>query len=409
MKLSIIVTLVAVCLLISIAEPVFAKMGGEDMAGQQMGGRGNAFDMMNQGMGIRGNQGMHGLGFMHSAGNAFGEYVTFTIDDQTGDVLNYGVAGIPLFDIGITGFDYKSTTEAGSVTKVSDTDGSTVIQLHDNPAGVINILTKKETQITFTLADGVVSSKGDDFVRIESGSLVGYITGTGGTRITTMSGSETKVVVNASSNSGVVFRASPVNMPMLGNMGQRFCQEIARNRMGMEIAFGRNRTYNAINYSADMRVRVQEMEQNRIRMVINSDDPRGRLIAMNLDNSSLMIGARDRLRIHYDGMPLDCVNDPDMVFNGTDRPLCWISQVQDGGRAQLMLHVPDFSEHTIEIIVEPEEDMVDEMENGAKDAENMTEVPETTETADAQGVPGFGIVASLIGLLGWGYLGRKRE
>ena len=150
------------------------------------------------------------------------------------------------------------------------------------------------------------------------------------------------------------------------------------------------------------------MEENRIRMMVNSTDPAGRLIAMNLDNSSLMIGARDRLRIHYDGVPLDCVNDPNMVFNGSDRPICWISQVQDGRRAQLMLHIPDFSEHTIEIIVEPEEDM-DEVMQEPDDAENMTATPETTTLGAAQKVPGFGLVVSLVGLLGWSYLKRKRE
>ena len=410
MKRYIVVTLVAACLLISIAEPVFAYGGGGGMAGQQMGGRVNASDMMNQGMGMRGEQGMHGLGFMHSAGNAFGEYVTFSIDSETGDVLDYGVAGIPLFDISIAGFDYESTSEVGSVTRISNTDGSTLIQLHDNPAGVVNIPTAEDISITFTLADGVVASKEDGLVRIESGDLIGYITGTG---MTTTSVSGTQVEIDASEDSVVVFRASPVNMPMFNHMGQRFSQEIARNRMGMEIAFGRNRSYNAVNYSADMRVRVQAMEENRIRMVVDSTDPAGRLIAMNLDNSSLMIGAHDRLRIHYDGMPLDCVNDPNMVFNGSDRPICWISQVQDGGRVQLMLHVPDFSEHTIDIIVEPEEDEVmGEVMDEADDAENMTAIPETTETAetvDTQYTPGFGLMASLIGLLGWAYLGRKRE
>ncbi|MCK5660842.1 MAG: hypothetical protein KAH86_05730, partial [Methanosarcinales archaeon] len=219
MKRYIVVTLVAACLLIVVAEPVFAYMGsgGGGMIGQQMGGRGNAFDMMNQGMGMRGEQGIHGLGFMHSAGNAFGEYVTFSIDSETGNVLDYGVAGIPLFDISIGGFDYESTSEVGSVTRISNTDGSTLIQLHDNPAGVVNIPTAEDISITFTLADGVVASKEDGFIKIESGGLVGYITGT---RITAISESDTQVLVGAADDSVVVFRTSPVNMPMLDHMGQ---------------------------------------------------------------------------------------------------------------------------------------------------------------------------------------------
>ena len=216
MKRYILVTFIAACLLISIAEPVLAQMGGGPMGGQQMGERGRAFDMMNQGMGLRGGQGMHGLGFMHSGGNAFGEYVTFTVDSQTGDVLDFGLAGIPLFDIGIADFGYDSTTEAGSITRISNTDASTLVQLHDNPAGVINIITNKDISVTFTLADGVTATKEDNLVKIESGSLVGYITGTG---ITTTSVSGTAVVVEASADSAVVFRTSAVNMPMFDNIG----------------------------------------------------------------------------------------------------------------------------------------------------------------------------------------------
>ena len=392
MKRYILVTLIAVCLLISITEPVFAFMGDGLMGGQQMGERGRAFDMMNQGMGLRGGQGMHGLGFMHSGGNAFGEYVTFTVDSQTGDVLDYGIAGIPLFDIAVSDFGYDSTTEVGSITRISNTDVSILVQLHDNPAGVINIVTNKDMSVTFTLADGVTATKEDNLVKIESGGLVGYITGTG---ILTTSVSGTAVVVEASADSTVVFRASPVNMPMFDNIGQRFSQEIAGNRLGMEIAFGRNRTFNAINYSADMRVRVHSMDQDRIRILVNSTDPTGRLISMNLDNSSLVIGARERLRIHYDGTPLQCVNDPEMVFNGTDTPVCWISPLQDGVRAQVMIHVPHFSEHTIDIVVEPEED-----EEPVAD-----ETPEPEETPES--TPGFGLAASMTGVLIWAYNKRR--
>ncbi|MCX9089077.1 MAG: hypothetical protein OIN90_16120, partial [Candidatus Methanoperedens sp.] len=79
-----------VSLLLSLYEPVLAQMGRGPMDGQQMG-RGKAFDMMEQGRGMRAEQGIYGMGFMHSVGNAYGDYVTFTIDNQTGNVLNYGV------------------------------------------------------------------------------------------------------------------------------------------------------------------------------------------------------------------------------------------------------------------------------------------------------------------------------
>jgi hypothetical protein len=165
--------------------------------------------------------------------------------------------------------------------------------------------------------------------------------------------SSTEVKIDASPSSAVVFRAVPVNMPGFDQMHRRFSQEIARNRIGMEIALGRNGTYKAVNYSAAMRLRVQEMAQNRIRLLVNSTDPAGNIIAINLDNSSLAM-ARDRLRIDLDGTHLQCVNDPNIVFNATDRPLCWVSPIQNMTRTQLMIHIPRYSEHIIDIVVEPE-------------------------------------------------------
>lgn len=391
---------VSAFLVFSIADQVLAgmgggSMGGGSMGGQQMGpGHGKVSEMMEHGKSIRAGQGMHGLGFLYSAGNAYGQYVTFTIDNQTGNILNYGIEGNPLFNISIANFNNISTTTQGSITQLSNTDGSILIQLHDNPATVINLLTKKSTSVTFNLAEGANATKEDNFVRVESGSIVGYILGMG---TFTSSVSITQVKVDVSPNSAVVFRAAPVNMPMFGQMHKRLSQEIARNRVGMDVAIGRNGTYDFINYSAGMHMRVQTMDRDRIRLVVNATNLTGRIIAINLDNSSLVIGPRDRLRIRYDGQLIQCMDDPNVVFNGTDSPLCWLSPIQDRARIQLMIYAPKFSEHAIDILVEPE----------------VTGTPTvnatTVKPAGTPGAPGFGVMISLAGLLIWAFLAARRK
>jgi hypothetical protein len=365
-----------------------------------MGGWGRAPDMMEYGRSMRAGQGMYGMGFMYSGGNAYGSYVTFAIDNQTGNVINYGVMGTTLFNISITNFDYKSTSSQGSITWVSNTDGSTIIQLHDNPAAVINIPTNRGISVTFTLAENVTAAKENNFVRIESGGVVGYIVGTG-TVTSSISGMQVKL--DASPNSAIVFRAAPINMPMFDNIYRGFSQEIARNRMGMEIALGRNGTYDSINYSTMMQMRVQAMDRNRISLLVNATEPSGRIIAINLDNTSLIVGAHEMLRIHYDGQPMDCVTNPNIVFNGTDRPLCWISPIQEGVRAQLMIYVPHFSEHTIDITVEPEVIGTPAATQTASSA-ITTVIPAATPKA-----PGFGLIVSLIGLLTWAFFRRRNK
>ncbi len=93
-----------------------------------------------------------------------------------------------------------------------------------------------------------------------------------------------------------------------------------------------------------------------------------------------------------------------MVFNGTDRPLYWISPIQDRTRAQLLIHVPDFSQHIIDIVVESEE--VEEPE----ETESVTITPTTTPTAtQTSESPGFGLIISLIGLITMAYLRYRRN
>lgn len=400
MKRQIVLYMVFAFIMFSAIEPVLAQMYGKELQQQQMGGRGKAFEMMEYGKTIRSQQGMHGMGFMRSAGKAYGEYVTFAIDSETGAVLNYGVIGNPLFNISITDFNYSSTVSNGSVTWVSNTDGSTIVQLHDNPASVINIFTNKNVTVNFTLADGVNATREDNLIKIESGSVVGYIAGTG-IAFSSVSGNQVKA--EASSKSTVVFRSSPVNIPIYNNMHQRFSQEIARNRIGMEVAIGRNRSFNVINYSAGLQLRIQEMEKNRIRLQINATEPAGKIIAINLDNTSLVLRERDTLRIHYDGQPMQCVDDPNIFFNATDRPLCWVSPIQDRLRAQLMIYVPRFSEHTIDIVVESEAT--------ATPTETAPEVPIniTVKPTGTPKIPGFGVMFSLVGLLIWVILARRRD
>lgn len=414
MKRYLILTLTAIVLLSIAVEPVLAQMGigGSDMVGKDgtgtgtenkslgiggsnMMGEGRATQMMEQGRGMRAGQGMYGMGFMHSAGDAYGEYVTFTIDSQTGAILNYGIAGTTLFNMSIENFGPISNRSRGSVTWVSNNDSSILIQLHDNPAAVINILAKKSISITFDLAAGVNATKEDNLVRIESGSVTGYIAG--GNITSSVSG--TQVKVDAPSNSAVVFRAAPVNMPMFDHLYGRFSQEIARNRMGMEIAIGRNSSYDAINYSENMQLMVRAMERDRISLQVNATEPSGRIIAINLDNTSLVIGTREKLGIRYDNQTLQCSDNPDDVFNGTNQPLCWISTIQEGVRAQLMVYIPKFSEHTIDIVVEP----------AAETPAASPTANATITTAATTKAPGFELLLSLAALLTWVLIVRRRK
>ncbi len=321
---------------------------------ENMSDREKASKMMEEGKSMRMEHDMEGMGFLSSGDNSYGEYVTFTIDAPNGSILNYAINGTPLFNISCD-FNFESVNSEGSQTKVEDATGDAIIQLHDNPTAIINIMTKFSGKtspirhVTFMLTTGATATKENNLIRINSGNVVGYIGGDNATSIS-VSGDEVRLELTA--NSHAFFRATPVNMPMADYVQKRISQEIEDNGLGLELALGRNKTFSAINYSEGINASVREMASDRIRLSINATETAGRIITVNLDDSSLVIGPGERLGIHYDNESLDCGDNPDMIFNGTDRPLCWISPVQDS-KTQILIYVPHYTEHTVDILVEP--------------------------------------------------------
>ncbi|MFO7966625.1 MAG: hypothetical protein R6U44_03395 [Archaeoglobaceae archaeon] len=387
-----ILLILASILLLLASDAVAAQMGRGSGGmgpgpGAGMGQMGH--NMWEQGKSIRADNNMRGMGFMHSAGNAYGIYVTFNITDE-GDVLYYTVASDSLFNITFDPFDFQSQTVRGRSSVTTLVGDNALVQLHDNPAGVINILPEEDITITFELADYVSVSQEDEYIQLESENVTGYVIGVGDIEFSL---TDDELNIQAGPDSTVIFRAPPVNVPATyGFMHQGFAQGIAQNRIGMEVAFGDNETYDVVNYSRNMHLEVQEIMEERIRMQVDSTDPEGRVMSINLDNTSLELRERQRLRIHFDEQPLNCIEDPEAVLNstGTGQPLCWVSPVQNRS-ATCLMYIPNFSVHTIELTTE------EEMETPA---ETATTIPTAAEapTTEAPGIPGFEIAGGIAAL-----------
>ena len=375
------------------------RMGGpmNDGMGRRFDENFSAGDMMGTGQTLRQDAGMHGMGFMHSGACLYGQYITFDVDNQTGSITNYGIAGVDIFDsIVVDGFDYDKTRVSGTMTTIADTDGTTFIRIHDNPAAVINVISSGDYTVNFDLAEGNSVSEEENIItikasNIEASDIVVYIISASGDTID-ISGDNGLISITSPADCSVVVRAVPVNMHGLDNVHGMFVREMAGNRVGADVNLGKGGSISVVNYAREMHVELQSMTQDMIRLQVNCTDPAGRIMAFNLDNTSLMLQEMDRIGIHYDGTPMACVNDPGLVFNATTAT-CWISQ-QTREQAQVMMYIPEFSEHTIDIVVEPDE---------ATEVPTTSETPETTDTK----VPGFAALSAVLSLVLTGYMSKK--
>ena len=347
-----ILKLIAIVLVLTMLTlPVLGEMGngmmGKDKISDDMM-RGKAKEMRENGSDLREKEGMMGMGFMHREGNNFGRYVTFSVNNTTGDVMNYGILGLTVFDsIKVSSFDLKDIKSMGAVTRITNKDGSIVIQLHDNPAAVINIMSKAKAEVVFDLSEGINATKEENIVKIESGNFTAYIASGNATSVN-IAGDK----ITIDTDKGLtIFRATPVNMP-LEEMDRGFMGEIMKNRAGAEVSVGDFDKSSIVNYSEDTDVLIRSMEKNRMRMMINSSDHSGKFFMMNIDNSSLVWNERQKLRLYLDNKPMRQVMSEQELY-GTNESSFWLTMMGKN-RMQAMMYISNFSERQVDLVIEDE-------------------------------------------------------
>jgi len=176
----------------------------------------------------------------------------------------------------------------------------------------------------------------------------------------------------------------------------KFMGEMVRNRAGAEVSIGTSDKYSIVNYSENMNIMMGSMDRNRIRMKINSTDPSGKFIMMNLDNSSMMWQQGQKIRLYIDNMPMKQVMTSDELYSAKESSF-WLS-MPGGNRMQAMMYISNFSERTVDVVVEDE----------STPAPTYTKTPEKTPVSTSTpAAPGFGIGLGLIGASIAYRLGRK--
>jgi len=351
-----------------------------------------AKEMYDNGSRMRDEEDMMGMEFMHKGDDSYGGYVTFSVNNSTGDVLNFGILGIAIFDsLKIPGFDFKGTRTEGAETKIVNKDGSIVVQLHDNPAAVINIKTDTKATLIFNLASGVSAAKQDNIIKIMAGNLTAYIASEKATAIN-IAGNQ----VTINTDKGLtIFRASPINMPH-DDMEEQFMGEMMTNRRGAEVSVGESDKYSIVNYSENMTVIMESIEPNHMRMMIDSSDHTGKFVLMNIDNSSLMWNDRERVRLYLDNKPMKEVMTEQELYRASESSF-WLNMIGTN-RMQAMMYIANFSTRQVDVVVEGD----------VTPTPMETTVAETT-APPTPSTPGFEIALGGLCTVAAAYIMRRRR
>ncbi len=407
--------IVLVLVIIMISLPVLGEMNSGDPGGNRMDSSGNSVDsgkndaksmdssrsdsslnemareMYDNGSRMREDNGMMGMGFMQREDNNYGNYVTFSVDNTTGDVLNFGISGTSLFDsIRIQGFDFKDTITSGAETKIVSKDGSIVIHMHDNPAAVIKINADRNANLIFNLASGVSATKQDNMVKLTARNDTAYIVSEKATSII-LAGSQ----VSIDTNGDTIFRASPVNMPH-DNMEDRFMGEMMNNRAGAEVSVGKSDKYSIVNYSGNVNVTMESIQTDHMRMKVESSNHSGKFILMNIDNSSLMWNEGQNITLYLDNKPIKEVQTESELYSASESSY-WLNMTGKN-RMQALMFIKDFSTHQVDIVVTAAE---------TPGQTPLTTTPATSAAATPK-TPGFEIALGTLGIVAAMYMMKRR-
>jgi hypothetical protein len=347
-----------------------------------------ASEMYDTGSKMRENNGITGMGFMQREDNNYGNYVTFSVDKATGNVLNFGISGTSLFDsVKIPGFNFKDSITKGTETEVVSKDGSIVIRIHDNPAAVMEINADKKANLIFNLASGVSATKEDNIVKITSRNDTAYIVSEKATSIN-ITGSQ----VSIDTNGDTIFRSSPVNMPH-DDMENRFMGEVMKKRAGAEVSVGESDKSSIVNYSKDMNVTVESIESNHMRMMVESSNHSGKFVLMNLDNSSLTWIEGQKITLYLDNKPMKEVMTEKELYNATESSF-WLSMSR-GNKMQALMYIDSFSTRQVDVVV------------GSPTATAVETTTATKTAATTPKTPGFEIALGALTVAA-AYLMRRR-
>ncbi len=354
-----------------------------------------AREMYDNGSRMRDDEGMMGMGFMHREDDNYGNYVTFSVDNTTGDVLNFGIQGISIFDsIKITGFNFKETRTEEAETKIDNKDGSIEVQIHDNPAAVIEIDANKKATLIYNLATGASAAKQGNIVKITAGNITAYIVSEKATSIN-IAGSQVSIDTD---NRDTIFRASPVNMPH-DDMEDRFMEEMMTKRAGAEVSVGESDKSSIVNYSKNVNITVDSIETDRMRMTIGSSDSSGKFILMNIDNSSLMLNEGQKISLYLDNKPMKEVSAEQELYTASESSF-WLN-MNGPNRMQALVYISNFSTHQLEVVV------------GAAVTPAQSPIATTVTTPVATTVPapktaGFEIALGVLSTVAAAFIVRRR-
>lgn len=306
-----------------------------------------------------GHQNVHPVYFGHfeySNGVAKGKFVSFKIDAKSGVIENYTVGNITIFEkityenstmghVKISGarlFYYGVATPFGWNSTHKNGYMWRVIMAHDNPVGVLHIVTHGQDILRYKLADGVNATLSNNTI-ILSGKASAYLF----TSSSLLSLKNNTIYIKTKDNgtTSVIF-IEPANGNIPKKMKNMEIKGLQEQKLGGEMYIEPNGT-DFVNYTYGMHANLLMEKRNHIQIHVSADGVNGgRIIVVNVNRTMLNYNSSMHLVVKFDGKEIN-ETSVESILNGSVQAIYAISYNND--TLSIAIYLPHFSEHVIDV------------------------------------------------------------
>lgn len=294
-------------------------------------------------------------------GTVTGFFINFDFNESTGTINNYsvryGMERLKVFDyIEISKFTVENVKVVGSIFMASD-DTHRIIA-HNNPTALLHIKTNGSAEISIAIPGDFeikqINSNNtclDTIYRITKDDFIGAIGISNGTASLEERGERTYLNISGN-DTHLFFRMRPYFQGIGLSMHAQLMNAVIEGRICAEIrvmTHNGDAIYDAQIYDYRYTFRIVSAAQNRVTLQVASEQHEGRLFLFVLDNETINVA--NQIQVKLDSHDVAKANSVSEILNatGASNSDARYYGFEIDGLQYLLVYVPHFSEHTIEI------------------------------------------------------------
>ncbi len=295
------------------------------------------------------------FGFQPSSDEYVGSLVAFRFSAASGTILEYRSIGEDevLLEKVYLGGPVGQPREEGSIFFAQ---GSAVaVMIHDSPTLLLQVAALQTVTARITLGS-LQAGESDFFPRgmglhLESDETEAALFVTNGTLA--LQGREVEAALRLGSM--LTFRVRPTLDDITPGLGASLLSQIARNRLGAEVALDLRQgraDVDIVAYRPTLEVRPLRLATNALELEVEDADARGTILVLRLSPGLMRLNRQEALRVALDGRNMAAAPTPDGVLHGEgsgDEAATYYPVLNRGHVLLLLVYLPHFSARVLSV------------------------------------------------------------